>query len=855
MFELGHPDGPGKPVSSDVPEARPKRRIAPFLALIALGVAVAIVGRMGASGSEEPLEGSIVRPDDLSGFKVQPGFKIELVACEPMVRSPVAMSFDEDGRLWVVEMGSFMNDLEATGEKSPVNRIVILEDTDGDGVMDKSTVFLDGLVLPRAVMPTHGGALVLEPPTLYFCPDRDHDGKADEKIPLLGGFGGLESPEHAANGLLRGLDNWVYFSQHPLRLKFDGKTLLTERTPEHGQWGITQDDAGRLYYAPNSDALRGDMYPKHYASRNPSLGGAAGVNETVCRDLTVWPTHPTAVNRGYQDKVLRKDGTLEKHTAACSPLIYRAELLGPEVYGNGFVCEPAGNLVKRMILNEGNGVVSAKPAYPDRDFLTSTDPRFRPVSLCTGPDGAIYIADMYRGVLQHKNFVTDYLREQTRAAKLERPLSQGRIYRIVPAAGLPKSPRPALSRESSEKLVGVLSRKDSWWRETAQKLLIERGDVSVQPALRELMHAAASPETRLHALWTLEGLGCATPEDALFAMKDTSAWVRCAGARVGEAWPQRADIVAAWAALVDDPNRLVRVQGTLSAGERKGSSNLLRVALQHHGSDPFVRSAVGAGLKGRELAFLDGLMESPKWPSTQQERDQLSMLADCVLRSDSAAAKAGLVERLATLAMSKDQRATLLMTSLTRAQRLDSQSPRTITLGSEPAGWAKLMAQAEHPMHKTVTESNWYLTWPGREPMNPPRKVRALTDKEQGQFDRGSFLYSDCTACHGQDGKGVAGQAPPLAGSARAQGPVTQLARILLQGFEGPIQREGVSYDGVMAPAPRSNDADLAALMTYVRRAWGNGADPVSEDMVRQVRMLTAKRNRPWRAEELETIK
>jgi len=809
---------------------------------------------MGVSGSERPPEGTIVSPDDLTGFKLQPGFRLELVACEPMVRTPVAMSFDEDGRLWVVEMNSFMNDLEGIGELSPVNRIVILEDSNGDGVMDKSTVFLDGLVLPRAVMPTHGGALVLEPPTLYFCPDRDRDGKADEKLPLLGGFGGLDSPEHAANGLLRGLDNWIYFSQHPLRLKFDGKTLVTQRTPAHGQWGITQDDAGRLYYAPNSDALRGDAYPKHYASRNSSLGEAAGINVTVCEDLKVWPTHPTAVNRGYQDNVLRKNGTLEKHTAACSPLIYRSELLGPEVYGNGFVCEPAGNLVKRMVLKEEGGVVSAKPAYPDRDFLTSTDPRFRPVSLCTGPDGAIYVADMYRGVLQHKKFVTDHLREQTRKAKLERPVSQGRIYRIVPDGAAPRMPQPGLSGAETASLVDALSSKEGWWRDTAQRLLVERGDTTVQHAVRAILQGSAAPETRQHALWTLEGLGCTTPEDALFAMKDTYAWVRCAGARVGEAWPERADIVSAWTGLIDDSNRLVRVQGVLSAGAAKNSTDLLRVALQHHVSDAYVRSAVASGLEGRELAFLEGLLASPHWPANKQEQDQLSMLADCVLRS-SPPAKSGLVERLCVLALAKDERAPLLMKAVTRAQRLDTQSPRTITLGREPAGWIKLKADTQHPLHKTVSDSNWYFTWPGREPMYPPRKLRALTESEQGQFDRGSFLFSDCTACHGQDGKGVAGQAPPLAGSARVQGPVTQLARILLQGFEGPIDRDGVTYSGVMAPAPRSNDGDLAALMTYVRRAWGNGADPVTEDMVRQVRMLTAKRNRPWRAEELETIK
>jgi mono/diheme cytochrome c family protein len=207
------------------------------------------------------------------------------------------------------------------------------------------------------------------------------------------------------------------------------------------------------------------------------------------------------------------------------------------------------------------------------------------------------------------------------------------------------------------------------------------------------------------------------------------------------------------------------------------------------------------------------------------------------------------------LALASDERAAILLGTVSRAQRLDSQSPRTISLAREPAGWLRLLGDSTHPLSKSITESNWYLAWPGRPPMNPPHKLRALTAAEQGLFDRGRFLYSDCKACHGEDGKGVQGQAPPLAGSSRVQGPVTQLARVLLHGFEGTIQREGVAYSGVMAPAPRSNDGDLAALMTYVRRAWGNGGDPVTEGMVTQVRMLTARRDRPWRTEELEVIK
>jgi mono/diheme cytochrome c family protein len=233
----------------------------------------------------------------------------------------------------------------------------------------------------------------------------------------------------------------------------------------------------------------------------------------------------------------------------------------------------------------------------------------------------------------------------------------------------------------------------------------------------------------------------------------------------------------------------------------------------------------------------------------------MTALSECILRAEDAGPRRVFVERLVSMASGGDERASLMMSSLGRAQRVETQSPRTLSLSGEPVGWVRLVASPENPWSKAASESDWYLTWPGRPKMNPPRKLKPMTEAEMARFGRGQFLYTDCVACHGEDGKGLAGLGPPLAGSARVQGPPTRLARILLHGFEGEIQRDGVVYNGVMPAAPRSNDADLAALMTYVRRAWGNGADPVTEDMVKQVRVLTTRRNRAWTSEDLEKVK
>jgi hypothetical protein len=248
----------------------------------------------------------------------------------------------------VVEMRGYMPDVEGSNELEPNGRIVVLTDEDHDGVFDRRTIFMEHLVLPRAVLPCHGGALVIAPPDLIFAKDTDDDGVADQRTVLASGLGGLDNPEHAPNGLLYGLDNWIHLSQHDAEYRFDGVTLRTRPTPGHGQWGITQDDQGRLYYAPNPEALRGDLYPKHYAARHPALADPPGINRLVSPDQTVWPAIPTpAVNRGYMENVLRPDGTLASHTAACSPHIYLSSLL-PGCAGDEFVCEPAAYMVRRL---------------------------------------------------------------------------------------------------------------------------------------------------------------------------------------------------------------------------------------------------------------------------------------------------------------------------------------------------------------------------------------------------------------------------------------------------------------------------------------------------------------------------
>src|SRR5687768_11277071 len=356
----------------------------------------------------------LLRADEaVATMQVAPGFRIETVAEEPLVEHPVAMAFDADGRIWVVEMRSYMPDVEGNGEDAPSGRVKFLEDLDGDGRMDKSTVFLDKLVLPRAVGIVRDGVLIATPPRLLFCRDTDGDGKADEQTVVATDYGVRGNPEHMPNGLMPGLDNWIYSANYDKRIRYDGRAWHSEIVPELGPGGISQDDFGRLFHNTNTDQLRGSLIAPHVADRNPHHRTASSVNEQIAKDQTVWPAHATAVDRGYLAHLMRRDGTLRNFTAACAPLVYRGGLFPQDFHHNAFVCEPAANLIKRNIVTEADdGTLAAKHAYEKTEFLRSTYERFRPVNLNTGPDGALYVVDMHHGLIQHKTYLTTYCREQ-----------------------------------------------------------------------------------------------------------------------------------------------------------------------------------------------------------------------------------------------------------------------------------------------------------------------------------------------------------------------------------------------------------------------------------------------------------
>ena len=797
--------------------------------------------------------------DSMKTFHMPSGYRVELVASEPMVVDPVAIDFDPDGRLYVVEMLGFMPDTSGTDSREPVGRIAVLEDNDDDGKMDRRTVFLDRLVLPRAVKVLDRGVLVAEPPNLWLARDTNGDLRADTKELVRDDYGRRDgNPEHNANGLHWGLDNWIYTSEHDYHLQLVGDKFLAHPTLNRGQWGLSMDDGGRLYRNWNEQPLFVDAVPARYYMRNPNLVRTRGVYEMLMdpKEMTVWPVRPTrGVNRGYREGVLRDDGTIATYVSAGTPTIYRGDRLPRELYGNAFVTESAGNLVHRLeVIDSGDGRLGARNAYDRGEFLAATDERFRPVNLFSAPDGTLLVVDMYRGVIQDGQYWTDYLREYIKANNLEIPVGLGRIYRIVHETTR-RRPKPSLSRATPAELVHALEDANGWHRETGHRLLVERGDVSAVPALKALAMPSSDPRARLHALWVLDGLHATELRILKAALQDSSADVRASAIRLSEPWLRSGndDVARAMLARVDDENWIVRRQLAASLGELPTNRRVdaLVTLLRRYGHDAVVVDAAVSGLAGMEAETLNMLN-----PGSHDKAlaDAVAMLAGAITKSRQITA----IERLLDTAADDAHRPAWQRLALLQGMELGmgGSSVRTgrgrsrnvgpmISLRREPMAFSVLERETGE-LGNAAKRIRERVTWPGKPA--PVVPVVPLTTAEQQRFAQGQEVYRNlCVACHQIDGLGREKMAPSLISSPFTVGDPSLAIRIVLAGKEGKT--------GLMPPLGTTlSDDSVAAVLTYIRREWGHTASPVTAAEVREVRGMTASRRRPWTDEELTRL-
>jgi len=452
----------------------------------------------------QDLDGSpVLSPKEaLRSFELEDGFIIELVASEPLIHDPITMEFDRDGNVWVIEMMGYMPNIEGTLENVPNGTIKMLEDTDGDGSMDKSTIVIDSLILPRAMKLIYGGILYAEPPNLWFT--KLNNGIPSKKILVDSTYAIGGNVEHQPNGLLLGLDNWIYSAKSSKRYrKINGKWTI-EPTEFRGQWGISQTVNGLLVYNTNSNQLRGDYIAPSNIIRNTSIRRSKTTNIEWVSDQKVYPIRPnTGINRGYSEGMLDSEGRLTSFTAACGPVIYTGHTFPTSFNGNGFVAEPAGNLIKRNIISyEGIRITGTQTG--NREFLASHDERFRPVNLYTGPDGNLYVVDMYRGVIQHITYLTNYLKNEIKSRNLDGPIGLGRIYRIKPKDIGANDVK--FGFQTNQQLVSALGHPNLWVRLTSQQILIERGTTILEP-VKEMMRNSSNEFQLIHGIWVLEGIG------------------------------------------------------------------------------------------------------------------------------------------------------------------------------------------------------------------------------------------------------------------------------------------------------------------------------------------------------------
>jgi glucose/arabinose dehydrogenase/mono/diheme cytochrome c family protein len=550
----------------------------------------ASIGRQGQGGLDATADflkrPPVVRQDPAVQqqlFLLPPGYKIEPVLSDPLIQDPVGITFDGNGRMYVLEMRSYMQDADGTNSRAPISRISRHEDTDGDGVYDKHTVFVDDLVMPRVAFPLGDGvilALETDNRDMYTYTDTNGDGVADKKELFYSGIGRVTNMEWQPGGMTWALDNWLYMTYNPFRLRIapGGKVLREETEPNGGQWWSAQDNYGKVWWVDGG----GEIGPVNFQTH--IVYGAFNVPDNFEADFQVpWPA-PGGISdmQGGMQRVRMPDGTLNHFTAASGVEIYRGDRLPSDLVGDLFFNEPVGRIVRRAKVVVTDGLTQLRNAYSKSEFIRSTDPLFRPVSIHNAPDGTLYLVDMYTGIIQDAQWVDpgSYLRRKVEQYDLDRIHNFGRIWRITYEGTEPDRTPPRMNSETAAQLVGHLEHPNGWWRDTAQKLLVLRQDTSVVPTLKTMARSSSSPLARIHALWTLEGLGSLDAPLVRELMKNPDPQIRVQAIRASESLYKARDksFGADYKAMTRDadPNVVIQAMLTLNLHRVTGYQDVIR---------------------------------------------------------------------------------------------------------------------------------------------------------------------------------------------------------------------------------------------------------------------------------------
>ncbi len=721
---------------------------------------------------------SFEEPDiSLDDYKIEEGFELQVLAAEPLLKSPVAMDFDDHGRIWVAEMSGYMNNIEGKGEEEPTGTIRILQDLDNDGVMDHSKVFLDSLVMPRALAFVYGGLLYAEPPNLWFVEiENDLPGKRTLVDSLYAPEG---NPEHQSNGLLLNIDNWIYNAKHGYRYQLKNGKWHKQPTTVRGQWGITHDNFGRLYFNDNARQLLGDYVLPNRLIRNEYIEPKQGIKRLLTDDQLVYPLHPASVNRGYAPGVLDRDSLLKEFTSASGPLVYRGGTFPDSYAQNVFVCAPEANLIKRNILTFHGDSISAKQAWQEKEFLASTDEGFRPVSLYNGPDGGLYVVDMHIGVIQHYAFLSPYLKKEAQKKQLDTLTGYGRILRIK-NKDTEALKIPDFDNLSGTELVKLLKDKNGWIRDRAQHYLIYKDKKEAKPELEKLVMESNSPLSKIHGLYALKGLDALSfdllksvaekgnsdvSSHAIVLLED---FVSKENAK--EAQKLFQDVLAKNDKSID--LYLATTVGIWAKASKEDFFPLLDTLLGSYKDNPIVMEALLSGMGDSAEGLLAGLQENPYF----QDSDLETRITNSIERK-------------------KQEKPNPIFTNA------------AVTMDTRTKG-AKLFRQI-------------------------------------------------CSACHGINGEGADGVAPPLMNSEYVANSPERLGLIILHGLSGPVHVNGKRYKfnqampGLMGN-PNLSDKDISDVITYVTNAFSITPHWLKPEIIMELRNKKSENGGEYTEEELQ---
>ena len=609
---------------SILPLTPSSRRPLWILALSLLTVVVVLVSLVLRS---RRLTGPPYSPEQaLRTITVHNGFRVERFAAEPLITSPVAMDWDENGRIYVAEDTGYPLDTR------PIGRIVLLEDTNGDGIPDRRTVFADHIVMPNGVMCWNGGVLVTAAPDVWFFKDTKGSGKADVREKILTGFA-FTNPQHMVNGPLYGPDNWIYLNhQGPVHtvvfqdpfgdrgsdIRFaDGEGPRLKMAPRNvrlrpethqleylsgwSQYGQAFDEWGHHFTITNDSNGRHEVIAARYLQRNPAL-----LLPNVQQDVSTAENNAVfPITRNPRFEILTDVGTL---TSSCSITLPYLGGSFPSLLDHvACLAESAHNLVHCDVWSDAGATYSARRLEEKAEFIASTDAWFRPVNMYIGPDGALYLIDYYRNTIEHPEWMAA---DTYHAGYLFNGQDRGRIYRIVPDTRTPL-PLPKniwLGQAPDAELVQQLASPNIWWRRTAQRLLVDRHHTDAVPFLVRLFKESTSPLGRVHALWTLGGLGNLDPSLITKALDDPVAGVRENAIRLAEPYLSKAPGLARkLTQMAGDPDPKVRFQllctlGFVDSPEATIAENKLLV---DGVEDPWMQVAALSASPGRALPYFE----------------------------------------------------------------------------------------------------------------------------------------------------------------------------------------------------------------------------------------------------------